>query len=304
MKSLFTYLCICLCCYSCSSQSLAVSKNPGVNSDLLVKVDKANGRISIHRLSGDTILVQNAKSNERPFIHPIIAPDGKGVLTEYRPRHHPHQTGIYWGFKLLNGRDYFMKWQGDYWRKISDTVLKSKGQQVVWQTKYDLLDEKGNATLTEISTWTLQEIEGKYLLDLLWNGKANTDITFGKFYVGGLFLRMPWYKGIPGEVVNANGQRNAEAEGQRSIWTDVGVSIQGRTDWGHIAIFDHPQNKSFPIAWRVDSELGVGPSRQIIGDWKLKQGQTEIVRYRLVVYTGDLNNEDLNRLWKEFSCSF
>jgi hypothetical protein len=248
-------------------------------------------------------LVQNTKSNERPYIHPIIAPDGNGVLTEYRPGHHLHQTGIFWGFKLLNGRDYFMKWQEDYWRKISDTVTVSKGRQVQWQTVYDLLDEKGNTSLTESATWSLQEKEGKYLLDVSWKGEAKTNITFGKFYVGGLFVRMPWHPGAGGEVVNANGQRNPEAEGQRAIWTDIGVSIQGRKDWGHIAIFDHPENKSFPIPWRVDSQLGVGPSRQITGDWKLKKGEIEVIRYRLLVYTGNLNNEDLTRLWREFSCT-
>lgn len=290
--------------YNSSGHRASTFNGPGIKSELIVKEDKANGTISIYRKSEqEPILVHNAKSNERPFIHPVVAPDGKGVLTEYRPAHHPHQTGIYWGFKLVNGRDYFMKWQGDYWRKSSGNVLKLKGKQVQWQTVYDLLDEKGNSSLTETATWSLQEKDGKYLLDLFWKGNANTDITFGKFYVGGLFLRMPWSKGAAGEVVNANGQRNSEAEGQRSIWTDVGVSIEGRNDWGHVAIFDHPQNKSFPIAWRVDSELGVGPSRQILGDWKLNKGETEVVRYRLVIYTGHLNQEELTHLWREFSCT-
>ena len=291
---------LCIFCWSCARQTITGPKIPVFE----VKEDSLNGTISVYRAQRkEPILVQNAKSNERPYIHPIIAPDGNGVLTEYRPGHHLHQTGIFWGFKLLNGRDYFMKWQEDYWRKISATVTISKGQQVQWRTVYDLLDEKGNTSLTERATWSLQAKEGKYLLDVLWEGEAKTDITFGKFYVGGLFVRMPWHDRVAGEVVNANGQRNPEAEGQRSIWTDIGVSIQGRKDWGHIAIFDHPQNKSFPIPWRVDSQLGVGPSRQITGNWKLNKGEIEVIRYRLLIYTGSLNNEELTRLWREFSCS-
>jgi hypothetical protein len=46
--------------------------------------------------------------------------------------------------------------------------------------------------------------------------------------------------------------------------------------------------------------LGIGPSRQIMGDWKLNKGEREIVRYRVVVYTGDLGSTGLTRLWKEF----
>ena len=41
--------------------------------------------------------------DHRPYLHPIISPDGKGVLTEYSPGHHKHQTGLYWGFTRING---------------------------------------------------------------------------------------------------------------------------------------------------------------------------------------------------------
>lgn len=286
--------------------SRVISKTTeGNSSELFVKQDRDSGTISIYRSDKKSapLLIQNAKQNERPFIHPIVAPDGRGILTQYRPPHHLHQTGLFWGFKMLNGRDYFMNWQQDYWRKVSDSVIKSKGQLIQWQTSYDLLDEKGMVALSETTNWTIQIKDGSYWIDLVWKGNAKTDITFGKFYVGGLFLRMPWFKGIAGEVINSNGQRNEEAEGQKALWTDVGMAIEGRDDLGHFAIFDHPANKSFPITWRVDNELGVGPSRQITGDWKLDKGRTEVIRYRLIVYTGEFNHDRLMKLWKEYSCT-
>ena len=83
----------------------------------------------------------------------------------------------------------------------------------------------------------------------------------------------------------------------------VWLSKDGTTG-GHVAIFDHPQNKSFPITWRIDNELGIGPSRQISGDWKLQRGETESILYRLIVYTGNFDREELMKLWKEFSCSY
>jgi hypothetical protein len=271
--------------------------------ELRIAQDEKAGTITVFR--GDDqepILTQNAQENVRPYVHPILAPDGQGILTEYRPEHHKHQTGLYWGLKMVNGRDYFMNGYGDYWRRVSASVVEEKGPSVKWRTVYDLLDEKGNAILTETQNWTMQEHDGKYLLDLEWRGKAKTDITLGKFYVGGLFLRMPWRKGIPGEVVNAAGQRNQEAEGQRAIWTDVGLQVEGRNNLAHIAIFDHPDNQAFPTPWRVDGELGVGPSRQILGDWKIDQGETEVIRYRLVVYTGELDPAGLTRTWKNYLC--
>ena len=64
------------------------------------------GTIEIYREGGRLpILTQHARPNHRPYLHPIIAPDGNGVLTEYSPSHHPHQTGLYWGFTRVNGNN-------------------------------------------------------------------------------------------------------------------------------------------------------------------------------------------------------
>jgi putative membrane-bound dehydrogenase-like protein len=267
----------------------------------LVQDEQAN-TIAVYR-AGDNqpIITQNAKPNFRPYLHPIVAPDGKGLLTEYSPGHHKHQTGLYWGFTRVNGRDYFHHPDGDYWRRVSAKVLEGNGTEVKWQTVYDLLDSTGKAVLTETQTWSMREQDGKYLLDLEWAGDAKTDVTIGKYDYGGLFLRMPWREGIKGEVINAARQRNEKAEGQRAMWVDVGMQVEGRTDLAHIAIFDHPDNKGFPQPWRVDNQLGIGPARARTGDWKIEKGDTEIIKHQLVVYTGSLNDVELTETWSRFS---
>lgn len=269
--------------------------------NLTLRHDQSAETISVFRNGTELLLTQNVKSKIRPYIHPITAPDGNGVLTEFSPAHHKHQTGLYWGLKKVNGRDYFMNWQGDYWRRISARAIEANGPKVKWQMAYDLLDEKGGAILTETQTWSMHETDGKFFLDLEWRGEAKTDVTLEKFYVGGLFLRMPWREGIDGEVINADGKRNSEAEGQRANWNDIGIQIDGREDKAHIAILDHPDNAGFPIAWRVDNELGIGPSRQILGDWSIQKGKTEVIRYRLIIYTGEFNHDAITRLWKEYT---
>jgi hypothetical protein len=203
--------------------------------------------ISIFRGSENIpILTQNAKANFRPYLHPIVAPDGKGVLTEYSPGHHKHQTGIYWGYTRVNGRDYFHHPDGDYWRRVSAKVIEAKGTEVKWQTVYDLLDSTGAAVLTETQNWSMRQKDGKYLLDLEWNGEAKAEVTIGKYDYGGLFVRMPWKEGIKGEVVNAARQKNEKAEGQAAMWVDIGMQVEGRNDLAHIAILDHPENKGYP----------------------------------------------------------
>jgi putative membrane-bound dehydrogenase-like protein len=223
------------------------------------------------------------------------------VLTELSPSHHKHQTGLFWGLTNVNGRDYFHNLGADYWRRVSVTVLQASGDEVRWQTVYDLLDAAGNAVLTETARWSMRERNGRFELDLTWRGEARTDVTIGRYDYGGLFLRMPWHEGINGEVVNAARQRNDRAEGQRAMWIDVGMQVDGRDDLAHIALFDHPANPGYPQAWRVDGQLGVGSARTRTTDLTIASNQTEVIRHRFVVYTGALNDIDMTAAWKEFS---
>jgi putative membrane-bound dehydrogenase-like protein len=112
---------------------------------------------------------------------------------------------------------------------------------------------------------------------------------------------MPWREGIAGRVINAARQQNERAEGQRAMWVDVGMQVEGRTDQVHIAVFDHPSNAGFPQPWRVDGQLGIGPVRARMGDWTIPAGGAEVIRHRLYVYTGEKTDIALTEAWEAFS---
>jgi hypothetical protein len=77
-------------------------------------VSQEGDRITTTRASDKvTLVTQHAGAEMRPYLHPILAPDGKGELTEFSPGHHKHQTGLYWGFTRVNDRDYFHNNKGD-----------------------------------------------------------------------------------------------------------------------------------------------------------------------------------------------
>jgi putative heme-binding domain-containing protein len=265
--------------------------------------DEKAGTISVYRTdSPNPILTQSASPGQRPFLHPIVAPDGKGVLTEFSPGHHKHQTGLYWGFTRVNGRDFFHNLKSDYWKRNSVRILAQSGSSVSWQTSYDLLDSRSQPILTETQTWTMSSSNQEHILDLTWQGEGKSDVTIGKWKYGGLFLRMPWHNGeTTGEATNSNLLKNAEADEKRAAWVDLGMDIAGRDDWGHIAILDHPKNSGFPQPWRIDGQLGIGPSRAILGDWKIPKGQTETIRHRFIIYTGKLNPPSLTKKWESYS---
>jgi putative membrane-bound dehydrogenase-like protein len=269
---------------------------------LEVRQDEKTGTISVlNANSKATILTQNAGENFRPYIHPITAPDGKGILTEFSPEHHKHQTGLYWGLTSVNGRNYFANPGNGYWKRVAARIIEKTGSIVRWQTVYNLLDEMGTPIMTETQTWSIQQDKGKFLLSLEWQGEAKTDITVAKYPYGGLFLRMPWKPGINGEVINAARQRNQKAEGQPATWVDIAMQVDGRNDKAHIAILDHPENKGYPQKWRVDEQMGVGPVRAHDADWSIKKGETETVKHQLVIYTGEFNDIEMNNVWAKFA---
>ena len=125
---------------------------------LMLREDPETGAIRVYREGGDVaILTQNAAPDFRPYLHPIISPDGKGVLTELSPGHHVHQTGVYWGFTRANGRDYFGNPGNGYWRRVSYLPLISEGDVVQWETVYQMLDEAGGVVMIETQRWTLRD---------------------------------------------------------------------------------------------------------------------------------------------------
>ncbi|MBK7930951.1 MAG: PmoA family protein [Bryobacterales bacterium] len=264
-----------------AAQSLQVARTP-------------KGTIEVRRAGApQALLVQNAPADMRPYLHPLLAPDGNGALTEFRPGHHLHQTGIFFGFSAVNGRSFFHNTDGSFFRGKGARV-ESKA---AWSVETDWLAAGGTVLLTETQRWTIRDFTTHYVLDLDWSGRAAVGLTIGRYDYGGLFLRMPWRKDIAADAVNSEGQSRKAAEGQRARWVDVGMTVEGRSDWAHVAMLDHRDNPDHPVPWRVDGNLGIVPSRSRLGDWTIAQGETARARYRLVVYTGELNRVLIERHW-------
>jgi len=116
----------------------------------------------------------------------------------------------------VNGRDHFHHPGDNYYERASVRPGAEGKDWVSWQVVYDLLDAKGKPVLTEAKEWKLRDNGDHYVLDLVWSGTGQTDVTIGKYSYGGLFLRMPWTRGIPGVAVNSNGEKNGKAEGKRA----------------------------------------------------------------------------------------
>ncbi len=258
-----------------------------------------DNRLLIRRAGqAESLLAQNARANFRPYIHPILAPDGQGVLTEDAPGHHTWQHGLYVGLHKVNGHDFWTRDHAFRPRPLAAPI--AAGNRVTWQVETGWLGQSNDPApiINETQRWTLTDHGDHYLLDLEWTLTAAVDVTFGKHEYGGLFLRMPWTRDANGDALSSEGK---PADGQRARWLAVRMDIAGRDDGATIAILDHPQNPAHPAPWRLDGQLGIAPSRCILGDWKLAKGESTTSRYRVIVRGGRAKPEALEAEFKRFA---
>jgi len=271
-----------------------------------LKVESSETRIVVRaQLPGQTdwveLVTYVTETNSRPYLHPVHDASGRVVLTEDRPADHPWQHGIFTGFHRVNGFNYWKEDEGRQ-RFVRLLDLKEASDRVTWRALVELIAPDGSIVLEEEDAITIHAPESSdaYMIDfdLLLRAKEH-DVTFGKFFVGGLAVRMPWDKADPRQThLNSNGLRGRECEQQRAAWCNVERPFGSET-FG-IAVFDHPANPNHPTGWRADEQGLINPNVSALGDWTLAAKQTERFRYRLLVYRGSASREQLAARFESF----
>ena len=270
--------------------------------------EHAADRITIRRSNHQSpIMVQHAATNARPFIHPIIAPDGNGTLTENAPPHHPWQHGLYVGLNDVNGVGF---WTEGVRQSPTDGTFHPRhlaaptvdGARCSWSVTSEWRAPDGHALLVETQAWMLHDRGTSYDLDLQWTLTASVALTFGKYGYGGLFVRMPYVS--QGTAINSEGlQTPAKTEAQRARWVAIALPIPDRTGSDPIAglaMMDHPSNPEHPVPWRVDGQLGISPSRCIAGAWTLAAGASSTARHRVFIHSGATDVSAVESSWSRF----
>lgn len=273
-----------------------------MGSRLRVQTSSDNEAVHIQREDGVPLLTHRIQAGQRPSIHPLHAPDGNGIYTEDSPPHHPWQHGLYTGFNLVNGIGFWKESPAD--GTFDPTLIatpEASGSTARWSLEIAWNAPDATTLLIERQDWTLHDEGSTFDIGLAWSLRAMVGVEIGQYMAGGLFLRMPYAEDTGGLAVNSEGQRNGDAEKQRARWTAISMPIEGRNDWGGVAIMDHPENLAFPVTWRVDNELGISPSRCIAESWTIPAGTTEAYRYRLHVFCGPIDSDSVERRWGQFA---
>jgi hypothetical protein len=277
-----------------------------VDNNARIKVERADGRLDIRVRSPDQkqwidLASFVMKENARPYLHPVRDATGNVVLTEDKPADHPWQHGIFTGFHRVNGFNYWKEDQGTQ-RFVRLLDLKETPDRVSWRALVELAAPDGDVVLEEEDAVTIYAPEDAdtYVIDFdLLLRARDQDVNFGKFFVGGLAVRMPWDRDNPRQThLNSEGKRDRACEQQRARWCNVERPF-GRETFG-IAVFDHPDNPNHPSGWRADEQGLINPNVSF-ADWSIAAGKQQRFKYRLVVYRGSATHEQLSARFKAFA---
>ena len=122
-------------------------------------------------------------------------------------------------------------------------------------------------------------------------------VVFGEYEYGGLFLRMPFRRESGGSALDSEGQSES---GRTARWVAVTMPLPDTGREAQVAMLDHPDNPGSPVAWRIDNELGIGPSPSVAGAWTLADGQQTVFRYRIVVFAEPVAGTAVDAEWNTY----
>ena len=136
---------------------------------MTLRTDYSDTAIEIYREPHHVPLItQHARPNKRPYIHPIVAPDGFGVLTENAPPHHPWQHGLYVGLNAVNGIGFWAEGDADGTFHPSPLKTPNRNQNhVSWEVTSAWKTPDSTHLLTESQHWFFHDGGAHYELDMV-----------------------------------------------------------------------------------------------------------------------------------------
>ncbi len=257
------------------------------------------------------------------YIHPLLTPSGD-TLTRINPPDHHHHYGIWgpWTHTQIDGK------RVDFWNLgdgLGTVHFKKFGAMAsgpvfadfdAAQEHLDFVTEKeSQVALNEnlkVTVWDLERSD-RYMFDYntTFNSPLEDGILFEEYrYGGGIGMRFTerWDKDNC-SVITSEGKDRSTADGSNARWCLVsGTSADGKGSEG-ILFMSHPENREHPEpmrVWPLDANGGRGdmffefcPIRH--KEWKIEPHRDYRLRYRMVVFDGELTPKEAEDYWQAFA---
>jgi hypothetical protein len=256
------------------------------------------------------------------YIHPLWSPGGER-LTRIQPPDHYHHYGIWNPWT----RTHFGKYKVDFWNladaqgtvrfaEYLEKVEEKDRAGIRVRQEHIYFKKDGGEGVAINETWDVRvkiPEEGIYMLDLttILNSPLEEGITLEAYrYGGGLGFRATEKWGTDNSsVLTSEGKTRKEADASHAKWVIIeGESAvpEGRSG---ILFLSHPSNRSHPEPmrmWPPDSQQGKEnvffefcPIRH--QEWVLEHGKDYTLKYRMIVFDGQMNPSRAEEYWKQFA---
>ena len=259
----------------------------------------------------------DGKYTRANYIHPIYGLDGE-ILTDDFPADHLHHRGVFWAWHQVWLGD---KKLGDGWAAIDffwdvydaeiltiDSQSRALRLSVYWKSPL-LTDANGKQQpfVKETTTIRVHRAEGDirkidFQIELL---ALKDNMRLGgsedaKGY-GGFSTRIPLPDGLA--FTGTNGPvEPTNLSVEAGPWLDFSGNLGGQGKTSGLAILCHSSSPGYPQRWilrrKGSAQNPVFPGRHPV---PLSRERPLVLRYRLIIHRGDVNDVNLDRLQAEYN---
>ena len=245
------------------------------------------------------------------YLHPVWGIDGDTITEEF-PADHPYHRGIFWAWHqvFIGSQSVSDGWIMEHLvqdvvaiNSCTENKLARLDVGVEWQSP---LYEKGRSFLKEHTSVFVHPLQqGIRLIDFEISlsalvpgvsiGGSDDEKGYGGFCVRSRLPENMAFTSAAGPVIPQTLQIDA------GPWMDFSGSFGPDGATSGYAILCHPDTPNYPAPWILRREASmqniVYPGRQRIG---LPLDKPVVLRYRLIIHTGDAHMVDLERLQAEY----
>ena len=256
------------------------------------------------------------------FVHPLYSPEGE-VLTRIQPPDHYHHYGIWgpWTKTHIGDRevDFWNLAKGDGTVKFAGFLSETEGdvfsgfqalqQHIDFGAKGE--DQIAMNEILDVRVWNAGDDAQIVDYTTTLNSPLENGIMLDAYrYGGGIGFRATekWHKDNC-TVLTSDGKTRKDADGSFARWCIVEGESDTEAGRSGILFLSHPSNRMHPEPmriWPLDANGGRGdmyfefvPIRH--NDWKLEPKKAYTLKYRMVIFDGELDAKTAEMYWQSFA---
>lgn len=249
------------------------------------------------------------------YLHPVYTPSGRAITDDYPPDHY-HHHGIWfaWTKTEFEGRHPDFWNVGDGTGKVEFVALDSTWSGAVhggFTSRHRYVDVSGSKPVTalneewKVTVYNVGRGQKPYsMFDMVATHEcaASSPLVLPEYRYGGVGFRghRQWLEKANCFFLTSEGKDRSNGHGTRARWCHIGGRIDGQP--AGIAVLDHPANFRAPQPMRINPDqpfFCYAPP--LMGQWEITPGKPNVSRYRFIVYDGEPDKAELDRLWNDYA---